>query len=156
NRYISGRQLPDKSVSLLDTACARVAIGQGSTPPAVEDRRRRVDQLAVAIEVLERESVTGTGHEKKLAELKDERTAVQAELKALEERWEKEKVLVKQIRERRDQLEGRLAPVKKVSDVAKPPEPIKPVELSAQDRERLRGELDTVTAELRNLQGEAP
>ena len=71
NRYISGRQLPDKSVSLLDTACARVAIGHGSTPPAVEDRRRRVEQLGVAIEVLERENVTGAEHGKKLGELKD-------------------------------------------------------------------------------------
>ena len=44
HRYISGRQLPDKSVSLLDTACARVAIGHSATPPAVEDCRRRIGQ----------------------------------------------------------------------------------------------------------------
>ncbi len=156
NRYISGRQLPDKSVSLLDTACARVAIGQGSTPPAIEDSRRRVEQLGVAIEVLERETETGGMHDKKLRELQEERTAVQAEVKALEERWQKEKDLVAQIRERRDQLEGRPVPVKKVSDVAKPPEPIKPASLSPQDRERLRGELDKLTAELREVQGESP
>jgi type VI secretion system protein VasG len=148
--------LPDKSVSLLDTACARVAIGQGSTPSAVEDRRRRVEQLGVAIDVLERENVTGGEHGKKLGELKEELTTVQAELKALEERWEKEKKLVSEIRQRRDQLEGRPAPVKKVADVAKPPEPVKPVELSPQDRERLRGELDKLNAELHELQGESP
>ncbi|HEV2971894.1 MAG TPA: type VI secretion system ATPase TssH [Pirellulales bacterium] len=156
NRYISGRQLPDKSVSLLDTACARVAIGQGATPPAVEDRRRRVEQLGVAIGVLERENVTGAEHDKKLGELKVELAAVKDELKALEERWAKERELVTQIRQLRDQLEGRPAPVKKVADVAKPPEPIKPVELTAQDRERRRGELDKRTAELRELQGETP
>ena len=47
HRYISGRQLPDKSVSLLDTACARVAIGHAAVPPAVEDCRRRIEQLTV-------------------------------------------------------------------------------------------------------------
>ncbi len=156
NRYISGRQLPDKSVSLLDTACARVAIGQGATPPAVEDNRRRVEQLGVAIDVLERETTTGGEHEKKLNELKAERETVQAELKALEERWQKEKDLVVRIRQCRDQLEGRPAPVKKVADVAKPPEPVKPVELSAKDREKVREELDKLTTELRALQGETP
>src|SRR5437588_81223 len=45
HRYISGRQLPDKSVSVLDTACARVAIGQGATPASVEDAQRRKGQL---------------------------------------------------------------------------------------------------------------
>src|SRR5947208_10784850 len=43
HRYISGRQLPDKSVSVLDTACARVAIGQGATPASVEDAQRRIE-----------------------------------------------------------------------------------------------------------------
>ena len=47
NRYITGRQLPDKSVSLLDTACARVAMSHAATPPPVEDRRRRDEQLGV-------------------------------------------------------------------------------------------------------------
>ena len=55
HRYISGRQLPDKSVSLLDTACAGVAIGHAATPPAVEDARRRIEQLKVAIDILDRE-----------------------------------------------------------------------------------------------------
>src|SRR3712207_6734497 len=53
-RYITGRQLPDKSVSLLDTACARVAIGQAAIPPAIEDCQRRIVQLGVAIDILRR------------------------------------------------------------------------------------------------------
>ena len=69
NRYISGRQLPDKSVSLLDTACARVAMSHAATPPAIEDLRRRVEQLGVSIDVLERENVTGGDHDEKVAEL---------------------------------------------------------------------------------------
>ncbi len=54
-RYIPGRQLPDKSVSLLDTACARVAIGQNAVPPAIEDCRREIDHLKIEIGILERE-----------------------------------------------------------------------------------------------------
>ena len=59
HRYISGRQLPDKAVSLLDTASARVAISHTATPPAVEDCRRRIEQLAISLEILERESLSG-------------------------------------------------------------------------------------------------
>ncbi len=66
HRYISGRQLPDKSVSLLDTACARVAIGQAATPPAVEDCRRRIEQLDVAIDILSRENRAGADHRQPL------------------------------------------------------------------------------------------
>ena len=62
HRYISGRQLPDKAVSLLDTACARVAIGHTAVPPAVEDCRRRIEQLTLAIDILHRESRTGGDH----------------------------------------------------------------------------------------------
>ena len=107
NRYISGRQLPEKSVSLLDTACARVSMSHAATPSAVEDRRRRVEQLGVAIDVLERETVSGGNHQEKVDELKQQRTEIAAELKELEARWEKEKELVNKVRDLRDRLEGR-------------------------------------------------
>jgi type VI secretion system protein VasG len=107
NRYISGRQLPDKSVSLLDTACARVTIGQGSTPPAVEDARRRIQHLKTAIDILERENITGAGHDAKLAEYQKDLGEAETELKSLEERWTQEKELVGQIRALREQLEGK-------------------------------------------------
>ncbi|MEX2142518.1 MAG: type VI secretion system ATPase TssH [Pirellulales bacterium] len=107
NRYISGRQLPDKSVSLLDTACARVTIGQSSTPPAVEDARRRIQHLQTAIDILERENITGAGHDAKLAEYQKDLTEAEAHLKSLDERWAQEKELVGQIRALREQLEGK-------------------------------------------------
>src|SRR5688572_18813917 len=107
NRYISGRQLPDKSVSLLDTACARVTIGQSSTPPAVEDARRRIQHLQTAIDILERENITGAGHDAKLAEYQKDLGEAETELKSLEERWTQEKELVGQIRALREQLEGK-------------------------------------------------
>src|SRR5438132_11410182 len=62
HRYITDRQLPDKSVSLLDTACAKVALGQGATPPALEDCRRELESLAVEIGIVERELAVGLDH----------------------------------------------------------------------------------------------
>ena len=55
HRYIPDRQLPDKAVSLLDTACARVALSQSATPPALEDASREIEHLDVEIGILERE-----------------------------------------------------------------------------------------------------
>ena len=60
-RYLADRQLPDKAVSVLDTACARLALGQSATPAPVEGARRRLDDLAVQDRVLQREQATGDG-----------------------------------------------------------------------------------------------
>src|SRR5207248_5667396 len=59
HRYIPARQLPDKAVSLLDTACARVAVSQHATPPEVEDRQRRIETLNTELEIIEREAAIG-------------------------------------------------------------------------------------------------
>lgn len=104
-RYISGRQLPDKSVSVLDTACARVAIGQNATPPAVEDARRRIEQLDVAIRILEREVAGGADHAAEIEKLREERETVSTELAATEQRWQQELELVRSINELREQIE---------------------------------------------------
>lgn len=104
-RYITGRQLPDKSVSVLDTACAKVAIGQGATPASVEDARRRIEHLSSEIDSLEREQVTGAGHDERLEELNTKRSDTEAELARLNEQWEKEKDLTTQIRNIRMKLE---------------------------------------------------
>lgn len=105
HRYITGRQLPDKSVSVLDTACAKVAIGQGSIPAPIEDAKRRIQNLTTEIASLEREQVTGAAHDARLAELKAERAATEAELEKFNEQWEKEKALVDQIKTIRTKLE---------------------------------------------------
>ena len=105
NRYITGRQLPDKSVSVLDTACAKVAIGQGATPASIEDATRRIQNLTSEIEALEREQVTGAAHETRLDDLTAKRKATEEELAKLKEQWEKEKALVDQIRNIRLKLE---------------------------------------------------
>jgi len=75
-RYLSGRQLPDKAVSLIDTACARVAIGQSSVPPAIEDARRQIDAMTTAIEILKREQEAGADHAKQIAELEEQKAGV--------------------------------------------------------------------------------
>ncbi|MBX6314336.1 MAG: AAA family ATPase, partial [Isosphaeraceae bacterium] len=83
-RYLTGRQLPDKSLSLLDTACSRVAISQAATPPAVEECRRRIDGLRAEIGILEREAALGAPHDDRLAERTAEWERNQARLAELE------------------------------------------------------------------------
>ncbi|MGH7783707.1 MAG: AAA family ATPase, partial [Candidatus Binatia bacterium] len=90
---------------VLDTACAKVAIGQGATPASVEDATRRIQNLTAEIEALEREQVTGAEHEERLDELKAKRTTTEAELATLTAQWEKEKELTDQIRTIRLKLE---------------------------------------------------
>jgi type VI secretion system protein VasG len=105
HRYISGRQLPDKSVSVLDTACARVAIGQGATPAAVEDAQRRIDQATTETNALEREAITGVDHSARIEELRAARTTEEARLSSLKAQWQKERGIIDQIREIHSQLE---------------------------------------------------
>jgi type VI secretion system protein VasG len=105
NRYITGRQLPDKSVSVLDTACAKIAIGQGATPASLEDATRRIQNLSSEIDALEREQATGAGHDERLTDLMAKRSQTEEELAKLKEQWEKEKSLVDQIRTVRQKLE---------------------------------------------------
>jgi type VI secretion system protein VasG len=156
HRYISGRQLPDKSVSLLDTACARVAIGHSATPPAVEDCRRRIEQLQVAIDILHREHLTGADHQARLDELAQTKQNAEAELAALQTRWEEERKLVERIRDIRQQLEQEAAPAEeqKPADQAAQAKPVETI--SPEQRAQLRQELEQLTGQLKQLQGEKP
>jgi type VI secretion system protein VasG len=105
NRYLPDRQLPDKAVSVLDTACARLALGQNSTPPAIEDATRTLDDLAVQARVLERESAVGADHAERLAAIAEAKAATEKKLVELKARYDKEIGLVNQIREIRTKLE---------------------------------------------------
>jgi type VI secretion system protein VasG len=170
HRYISGRQLPDKAVSVLDTTCARIGISQTATPPPVEDARRRIDQLGVLIDILKRESAAGAEHQAELADLEKQREAVQQELAKLEERWKQERELVAKIGSLRDQLEGRpaasagsaagqpaalVAPAgKAAAGESKPDTAAAP--LSEEERQRLRQDLKAAETELKQLQGQSP
>lgn len=70
-RYITDRQLPDKSVSLLDTACARVNLSQSTTPAGIEDARRDIEHTNTAIAILEREQALGVDHTAKVGEFRE-------------------------------------------------------------------------------------
>ena len=106
HRYLPDRQLPDKAVSVLDTACARLALGQNSIPPAIEDATRTLDDLAVQTRVLEREAAVGADHSERLAGIAELKASTEAQLKELNGRWEKERGLVEKIRQLRGQLEA--------------------------------------------------
>jgi type VI secretion system protein VasG len=109
HRYLAGRQLPDKAVSVLDTACARLALGQSATPPAIEDSVRQIDDFAVQKRILERESVVGTDHRERLQEIATKSAEIESRLAGLRTRFEKERELVTTIRDLRSQLENAAA-----------------------------------------------
>ncbi|MGD1078685.1 MAG: type VI secretion system ATPase TssH [Candidatus Sulfotelmatobacter sp.] len=109
HRYLAGRQLPDKAVSVLDTACARLALGQSATPPAIEDSVRQIDDFAVQKRILERESAVGTDHRERLAEIVTKSAEIESRLAGLRTRFVKERDLVTTIRDLRAQLENAVA-----------------------------------------------
>jgi type VI secretion system protein VasG len=165
HRYISGRQLPDKSVSVLDTACARVAIGQGATPGPIEDVKKRLAQIALEVGALERETMTGADHKERLGEIKAEKKELDASLKKLNEQWDKEKELVKEIRDVRTKLEA-LAPgssrseggTRKTGEVRKTGSvrTTGAVPAESKDVEKQRSRLASLEGELAKIQGETP
>ncbi|MDX1394523.1 MAG: type VI secretion system ATPase TssH [Gemmatimonadota bacterium] len=161
-RYLSERQLPDKAVSVLDTACARLALGQSSTPAAVEGATRRLDDLAVQERILRREAAVGADHAERLAEVAVEREKTRSELEALQKRWEKESELVAEIRGLRGRLEALAEPPGKEGDDAAGTESPDEGEDAAGgspesvDPEELKARLAAANKELDALQGETP
>jgi type VI secretion system protein VasG len=96
-RYIPARQLPDKSVSILDTACAKVALSQNAEPAELEYCRRRIEALNLEIEILGREDSQGFDHTEKIEALKGELTQEEEKSGELQKRLEQEKALVSEI-----------------------------------------------------------
>jgi type VI secretion system protein VasG len=141
HRYIPDRQLPDKAVSLLDTACARVAISQHAVPPEVEDARRKIESLEVELGLIEREQAVGIDTEERKPVAEQALGEVRSELERLEHRWKAEKGLVERILTSRDELR------KKPSEGQKEPAPSRQERLS---------ELSRLEAELAQMQGEVP
>jgi len=177
HRYITDRQLPDKSVSLLDTACAKVALAQSSMPAALEDARRDIDFMTLETQILERESLTGINHTEKLNDLAEAIPLAEAKKTALEERWEKEKKLVAVVQRLRESLEvpfkiqvinAKLAkdeatavgPGKLKPDVAtrlkKELADLQPQKLTPEQEGAARKELAAKEAELHGIQGDEP
>ncbi|WP_208279813.1 type VI secretion system ATPase TssH [Massilia oculi] len=110
HRYIPARQLPDKAVSVLDTACARVAISLHAVPAEVDDCRRRIAALETELEIIEREHAIGIDAEEREEQATRELGRQQARERALALRWEAEKELVGRMLELRAQLRGGIEP----------------------------------------------
>ena len=106
HRYINGRQLPDKAVGLLDTACARVAMSQDAIPGPVEDMQRKVAQLQQQMQVLQREQCLGVNHHEALQALTQQTEQATLSLTQLQQDWQQQKALVLEARELAQQLTG--------------------------------------------------
>ncbi len=156
HRYIPARQLPDKAVSLMDTACARVAVSQHATPPEVEDRQRRIETLNTELEIIEREASIGIDIGSRRKDAEDKLAAAQSGLAELEERWKAEQQLVTRLlgiraklREGRNPVEGTSSKLEK--KVQKETAGLKP-----EERESLLSELRELQGKLAGMQGDAP
>src|SRR5713101_5565585 len=174
HRYIRARQLPDKSVSLLDTASARVAISQHAVPAEVDDSRRRIQALETELEIIGREKAIGVDTGKREADAREKLTAEGGRLQQLEARWKSEKDLVDKILELRGRLRGRVGKVEgtrsdleKKVDTAAQSVTVQTAsnpggargaeeELSEADRGEVMGQLRGVQRKLSELQGELP
>ncbi|HEY5797547.1 MAG TPA: type VI secretion system ATPase TssH, partial [Bosea sp. (in: a-proteobacteria)] len=119
HRYIPARQLPDKAVSLLDTACARVAISQSATPAAIEDARVGISALEQERAALTADQDLGSETTKRLAEIEVEITERQEKLAALEAVWASELAIVEEIKALRLQLGEKPTPADPKADVAR-------------------------------------
>jgi type VI secretion system protein VasG len=175
HRYIPARQLPDKSVSLLDTAAARVAISQFAVPAEVDDCRRRIEALKTEQEIIAREEAVGADHKQRRADIEDKLQTENKTLEGLEARWKQEKDLVAKVLQMQGRLKGdgqakveapkdQKAKDPKAKDEkgkdekgkeAKPAAPPAPA-MPPEERTKLLGDLHGVQAELKTLQGESP
>ena len=117
HRYIPSRQLPDKAVSLLDTAAARVAVSQHAIPAEVEDSRRKIEALQTELDIIAREHAVGIDTAQREAEATHKLDAERERLGGVEERWRAEKELVTQILALRGRLRARVGKVEGVPSV---------------------------------------
>ncbi|WP_434570856.1 type VI secretion system ATPase TssH [Pseudomonas sp. Z3-8] len=146
HRYIPARQLPDKSVSLLDTACARVAISLHAVPAEVDDSRRRIEALETELQIIAREHAIGIAIGTRQTQTESLLAAERERLAELESRWAEEKTLVDELLETRATLRERVGLVDSESGS----------EASDNDSHALRETLVDLQQRLTALQGETP
>ncbi|MEM8579026.1 MAG: AAA family ATPase, partial [Pseudomonadota bacterium] len=158
-RYIPARQLPDKSVSLLDTACARVAVSQHAVPAQVDDSQRRIEALTTELEIIGRDESAGYDVTERREAVSAAKAEEEERLTSLKDAWEKEKALVAEIIALRAQLREGGAPVENTHT----PEGIAADEAAAEDtdlpqidRDAIMAELRAKNAELEAAQGDSP
>jgi type VI secretion system protein VasG len=140
HRYIPARQLPDKAVSLLDTACARVAVSQHAIPPALEDVGRRIDALSTELEIIEREEAIGEPIGSRKSDVLAQLAQARDEHGTLEYRWQQEKALVDSLLSLRSQLR----------------EEQQDAQIESVERDRLLEQLRGIQDQLAAMQGDRP
>ena len=169
HRYIPDRQLPDKAVSLTDTACARVVLSQHAAPPELDDCRRRIESLETELEIIDREIATGIEHKTRKAETTEKLESERNRLTELENRWSQEKDMVDAILDIRGKLrqcsDGKIEEAEsdskkecKEAKVAETPEK-SPKQTAITDkkmRKELLKKLKSLQKKLIDLQGEMP
>ena len=159
-RYIPARQLPDKSVSVLDTACARVAVSQHAVPPEVDDSRKRISAFKTELEIIARDASAGVDVEERQSEVEADLALEEDRLKGLDARWEAEKSVVTRILDLRASL--RIGGADADTDEAAQEQDAEaasqetPQTLSDEDRATALDDLRKLNAELADLQDETP
>jgi len=162
HRYIAGRQLPDKAVSLIDTAAARVAVSQHAVPPEVDDSRRRIQALNTEFEILGRETATGLDHQTRLAEVNQTLAKEKEALVGLEKHWNEEKERVDKILDVRSKLRAAgVGPDEALKTggsgaASSPAQPSGNGQLTPAERDKLLAELKQLQEKLKQFQGENP
>ncbi|OLU20402.1 ClpV1 family T6SS ATPase [Pseudomonas sp. PA1(2017)] len=150
HRYIPARQLPDKSVSLLDTACARVAISLHAVPAEVDDSRRRIEALETELAIIGREEAIGVNIGSRRRDSEFALAEERSRLAGLEARWSEEKALVDELLATRASLRAAAEPVDETSREAGA------ARLSDEEHATLRSKLADLQSRLSALQGEDP
>ncbi len=138
NRYISGRKLPDKSVSIIDTACARVAMGFNSVAPPIEAASRQIERIQRELDRLEDEQLLGRDHSQRVQALLEEQQQARDQLELLQARWEQENQIVQQISALRKELRENTETQKD------------------EDPDQIREQLQSLEVQLHEIQGQAP
>jgi type VI secretion system protein VasG len=159
HRYIPARQRPDKVESLLDTACARVAVSLHAKPAEVEDSQRRIEALETELQIIGREASIGIDTAEREAQCTALLGAERERQATLRQRWDEEKALVDELLAIRGRLRGGTRPVEgtgsklEAAAEAQAPEADR---LSDGERADLLEQLKGVQGRLTELQGESP
>ena len=154
HRYIPGRQLPDKAVSLIDTASARVAVSQHAVPAEVDDCRRRIQALETEAEILGRETKVGMDHVARAAEINEKLSKERETLASLEKHWGEEKERVDKILDLRAKLRAAGSTIEGQPNEMKPAD--EKAAITPEERDKLLAELKGLQAGLKQFQGESP
>nr|WP_328798091.1 type VI secretion system ATPase TssH [Marinobacter nauticus] len=151
-RYLAGRQLPDKAIDVLDTACARVSLNLSTPPRRLSHVRSELHQLAMEQELLSREHMLGQNVDAEREQALEQKIAdLTAESGALEQSWNDQRELVARLVEIREQLLAGDVERETADDAA-----VEMAESDHEERPDLKSEAAAIEQELAELQADEP